>query len=86
MTTIYNLTLTRMYLLTFSSRSKSARTVQKTTIIVNSNEEIEGKMKTVLFQSLIVSTYFDYDDYENPVKTYVDSIDLINMLVEYANL
>ena len=43
-------------------------------------------MKTVLFQSLIVSTYFDYDDYDNPVKTYVDSIDLINMLVEYANL
>ena len=86
MITTYCQTLTLMYLQTFNSRSKNAQTLQKITITENSNDEIEHKMKTILFQSIIVSTYFDYDDYDNPIKTYVDSLDLVNMLVNYTNI
>ena len=86
MITTYCQTSMLMYLQTFNSRSKNAQTLQKITITENSNDEIEHKMKTILFQSIIVSTYLDYDDYDNPIKTYVDSLDLVNMLVNYTNI
>lgn len=36
-------------------------------------------MGSTRMQVAIISTYFDYDDYDNPVKTYLGAMDLISL-------
>ena len=42
--------------------------------------EIEDKMNNSRMQAAIISTYFDYDDYENPIKTYLGPMDVISLI------
>ena len=48
-------------------------------------DEIIQKMKDLYIQAAIISTYFDYDDYDTPVKTYLDDLDYSSLLVNYSN-
>ena len=42
-------------------------------------------MKDLYIHAAIISTYFDYDDYDTPVKTNLDDLDYSTMLVNYSN-
>ena len=42
--------------------------------------EIEDKMNNSRMQAAIISTYFDYDDYNNPIKTFLGPMDIISLI------
>ena len=44
-----------------------------------SDEEIDSALQNINFIAYIISTYFDFNDYENPIKTYVDDTDYFNI-------
>ena len=51
-----------------------------------SEAKINEELEKYYIQAIVVSTYFDYDDYEQPIKTYVNDIDFMNILVNYTNI
>ena len=36
-------------------------------------------MEKYWIQAAVLSTYFDYDDYDNPLKTYIDDQDIYSI-------
>ena len=42
-------------------------------------------MNNIYIQAAILSTYFDYDDYDTPVKTYLDDLDYSTLLANHSN-
>ena len=36
-------------------------------------------------QAAIVSTYFDYDDYDTPIKTYIEDQDYASLSQQFSN-
>ena len=41
-------------------------------------------MSKHVIRAAILSSYFDYNDYDNPIKTYLDDEDYIGLLPEYS--
>ena len=52
-------------------------------VICETNANIEAKMDTVLLNIILVNTYFDFDDYSSPVKTYMDDRYTYDLLPGY---
>ena len=50
-----------------------------------SEEEINAKMAQQFIYVAALKTYFDYDDYENPIKSYVDDEDVVLMIQNYTS-
>ena len=53
-------------------------------IICQSPPNIDNKMKNILLNVILVNTYFDFDDYDSPVKTYMDDRYTYDLLPGYT--
>ena len=49
-----------------------------------SDADIDAEITNVSIDMAVVNTYFDFDDYENPIKTYLDDRFLFDLLPGYS--